>query len=284
MTGYVFDNAAEGPTARRFAGLEALYDARTRRALEATGIGPGWRCLEVGAGGGSVAAWLAGQVGADGHVLATDLDPRFLSALPSLDRANVEIRRHDVAADPLPIAEFDLVHARLVLVHLPAAADVLARLAATLRPNGWLVVEDFDPTFVDRAFPIADPENAAVARRVFGVLGELLEARGAGPGWARGLHGRVAGAGLVDIVAEGNLEIRMGGSPGAQVDAANLEQTGPALIAAGTLETMDFDRMLTLLADPGFTYASPVMFVVRGRRPAEANRTINEPSQTSRTT
>ncbi len=270
MTGYVFDNAAEGPTARRFAGLETLYDPRTQRALEATGVGPGWHCLEVGAGGGSVAAWLVDRVGPDGRVLATDLDPRFLTALTSLDRVNVEVRRHDIAVDPLPERAFDLVHARLVLLHLPTAAAVLARLAAALRPGGWLLVEDFDPTFVDRAFPVADPVDAAVTRRVFGALGEMLETRGAGHGWARGLHGRVAASGLVDIVAEGHLEIRTGGSPGARVDSANLEQTGPALVAAGKLDAAEVDRGLTLLGDPRFAYASPMMFTIRVRRPSEA--------------
>jgi len=272
MTGYIFDNAAEGPTARRFAGLEALYDPRTRRALEATGVGPGWHCLEVGAGGGSVAAWLADRVGPDGDVLATDLDPRFLNPLTALDCANtnVEVRRHDIAVDPLPEDVFDLVHARLVLLHLPTAAAVLARLAAALRPGGWLVIEDFDPTFVDRAFPVADPVDAAVTHRVFGALGEMLEARGAGHGWARGLHRRVADTGLVDIVVEGHLEIRTGGSPGARVDSANLEQTGPTLVAAGQLDAADFNRGLALLGDPGFAYASPMMFTVRARRPSEA--------------
>ena len=266
MTGYVFDNAAEDPTARRFAGLEALYDPRSRRALEATGVGPGWHCLEVGAGGGSVATWLADQVGPQGSVLATDLDPRFLTALTALNRATVEVRRHDVVADPLPEAAFDLVHARLVLLHLPTAPAVLTRLTAALRPGGWLVVEDFDPTFVDRAFPVTNPGDAAVVRRVFGALGAVLEERGAGPGWARTLHGRFAAVGLIDVTVEGYLEIRTGGSFGARVDAANLDQAGPALVAAGQLDPSDLDRVRVLLSDPGFAYASPMMFVVRGRR------------------
>ena len=45
MSGYIFDNAAERETEQRFGSLAALYDARTSRYLEATGVGPGWRCL-----------------------------------------------------------------------------------------------------------------------------------------------------------------------------------------------------------------------------------------------
>jgi 2-polyprenyl-3-methyl-5-hydroxy-6-metoxy-1,4-benzoquinol methylase len=45
--------------------LEQIYDpvSRRRRAL----VQPGWRCLEVGAGRGSMAVWLAEQVGPTGQ-------------------------------------------------------------------------------------------------------------------------------------------------------------------------------------------------------------------------
>ena len=92
MSSYIFDNAAEEPTTQRFASLEALYDPRTIRFLEATGVGPGWRCLEVGGGSGSIAAWLADRVGGAGHVLVTDIDPRFLAGLAAAE-AMGEVRR-----------------------------------------------------------------------------------------------------------------------------------------------------------------------------------------------
>src|SRR5215470_17943338 len=52
--------------------LENIFDplSRRRRAL----VRPGWRCLEVGAGRGSIATWLAAQVGENGQVVATDID------------------------------------------------------------------------------------------------------------------------------------------------------------------------------------------------------------------
>ena len=129
MGGYLFDNAAEQEAEQRFGSLAVLYDPHTLRCLERTGVGPGWRCLEVGAGGGSIATWLADQVGSSGHVTATDIDPRFLRALRSHGRPNVEVLRHDVTVDPLPEAAFDLIHARLVFVHLPAAREALDHTA-----------------------------------------------------------------------------------------------------------------------------------------------------------
>jgi hypothetical protein len=62
-------------------GIEATWDHGTRALLERLGIGPGLRCLEVGAGGGSIAAWMADQAGDGGHVLATDIDTTHLEPL-----------------------------------------------------------------------------------------------------------------------------------------------------------------------------------------------------------
>ena len=72
MTGYIFDNAAERETEQRFSSLESLYDPLTTRHLEATGIGAGWRCWEIGGGSGSIGLWLSERVGPEGHVLMTD--------------------------------------------------------------------------------------------------------------------------------------------------------------------------------------------------------------------
>lgn len=267
MSRYVFDNAAEQPTAQRFTNLELLYDPRTIRFLEATGVGPGWRCLEVGAGGGSIATWLADRVGCAGHVLVTDIGPRFLNALAAAGHPHVEVRRHDVAADPLPEGAFDLIHARLVLLHIPTAPIALARLAGALRPGGWLVVEDFDPTFIDRAFPTLDGPDAAVVGKAFAALGELLVARGAGRGWGQSLYQRFVALGLTEVGMEGHLVARPGGSPGARLDAANFTQVREAALDAGLLTAADLDRMLALLGDPACAFASPTLFTAWGRRP-----------------
>jgi hypothetical protein len=108
---YVLDNAG-GQAPARFDALSAVFDPGTIGHLEKCGIGPGWHCLEVGGGGGSIAAWLSQRVGPTGGVLVTDIDPRHLK---SLKFANLEVRCHNIVKDPLPEASFDLVHARLVL-------------------------------------------------------------------------------------------------------------------------------------------------------------------------
>jgi hypothetical protein len=61
----------------RLAGLSAQFDPVTIRHLASIGVEAGWHCLEVGAGAGSIARWLAATVGGTGRVVATDLDTQF---------------------------------------------------------------------------------------------------------------------------------------------------------------------------------------------------------------
>src|SRR5215471_18531014 len=152
---YLLDSAAP-PAGQRFSGLEATFDGATFGYLAATGVGAGWSCWEIGAGGGSVARWVAGQVAPAGSVLATDLEIKWMVA----ESAAVRVERHDVTADPIPENAYDLIHARLVLVHLPERDRILAALAAALRPGGWLVVEDFDSAFDGGTYPATADEGS----------------------------------------------------------------------------------------------------------------------------
>ena len=83
--------------------------------MTALGIREGLRCLEVGAGGGSVAAWLCEQVGPTGRVVATDIN---IQLLQHMNRHNFEAIEHDITVDSPPESGFDLVHTRWLLHHL----------------------------------------------------------------------------------------------------------------------------------------------------------------------
>src|SRR5438477_4420279 len=123
--------------------LEQLYDpvSRRRRAL----VEQGWRCLEVGAGRGSMAVWLAEQVGPAGQVVVTDIDTRYLQRL---DLPNLEVLQHNILDDSLEVlgpGSFDLVCSRLTLFHLVGRQEVAIRqMTECLRPGGWLIDEDAD--------------------------------------------------------------------------------------------------------------------------------------------
>jgi SAM-dependent methyltransferase len=139
--GYLLSNDA--PEAMdRFTVFARLFDPSTFRHLDAAGLAAGWHCWEVGAGGTSVVAHLAERVGPTGSVLATDINVAWATGVVA---SNAEIVEHDVAGDPPPAGPFDLVHARLVLVHVPERDKALANMVAALRPGGMLVLEDADP-------------------------------------------------------------------------------------------------------------------------------------------
>jgi SAM-dependent methyltransferase len=121
---YLFPNS-DPETPARFAALSELFDEVSIHHLSKLGVRTGWHCLEVGAGSGSIAKWLADRVGPGGHVLATDIDPSFLRCMKS---PNVEVRQHNIAVDALPEATFDLVHSRLVLHHVPQRDEALQRM------------------------------------------------------------------------------------------------------------------------------------------------------------
>lgn len=121
--------------------LQRTLDPLTVRRLDRLGVGAGWRCLEVGAGAGSIARWLAERVGLSGLVVATDIDVSQL-AEPTLP--NLQVRRHNILEDELEPASYDLVHCRALLMHLADPQLALTRMAAALRSGGWLCIEELD--------------------------------------------------------------------------------------------------------------------------------------------
>lgn len=191
---YVFDTADDDERARLDA-HGALWDDFTFRRLETTGIDRGWHCLEIGAGTGSVAAWMADRVGPDGHVVATDIETRWLEPATA---TNVEVRHHNVSVDPLEPAGYDLIHCRLVLEHLPQRRVVVAKLVNALRRGGWMVVEDYDV----RTMAMVAPERPAWAAANDAVIG-ALRASGVDPLTGADLVRLMLDADLRDVTAEG---------------------------------------------------------------------------------
>jgi SAM-dependent methyltransferase len=258
--GYLFDNAgAETPT--RFAGLEGLWDESTIRYLSRVGVGTGWKCWEVGAGGGSIARWLAERVAPTGTVLATDLD---LTRVPKGGLSNLTYVRHDVVHDPVPTAEYDLVHARLVLVHLPQREEVLRALVGSLRPGGTVLIEDFDYVVQDGWVP-ATPDDQ-LYRRVHRGLQDLLHRRGADTRYARRLPQLLRSAGLTEVSVEGRLVLGHAARSGIDAMRANFVQTGDELVASGLASRDDLARALDLLAHAEFPVL-PLLVSAWGRQP-----------------
>jgi ubiquinone/menaquinone biosynthesis C-methylase UbiE len=251
-----------------FAGIEQIYDAQTIGYLEALDIAVGGRYLEVGAGGGSIARWLAERVGPEGQVVATDIDTRLLAGLADLRVPNLEVQRHDIGKEELPEQSFDLIHARLVLIHVPERQAALARLVAALKSGGWLVIEDFDHELIeDRAFPVRNTAHAALLQKMVQVLPRVMAARGHETGWGRRLYTRLHEHGLVEVGMEGRLVVANSTSPGAQTYRGFFERTRAEAVAAGLVTDQEVETFQVLFDDPEFTCTLPIMMSVWGRRP-----------------
>lgn len=257
---YLLTNA-EPETGDRFSGLEQTFDEVSIANLERLDVPVGARCLEVGAGSGSIARWFAGRVGPTGRVLATDLDTRWFHHDGS---PQLEVRELDLVGDPIPDGPWDVIHERLVLQHIPDRLAVLDRLVAALAPGGWILVEDFDTAEVrttDREGP--HHELIATVARTFN---GLLRARGGVSEFAAGALRHLRARGLVDTGARGYVSIDSGGEGFAQVMRANARQVRDGLIAAGVAAD-DLDRYVELLADPDTIISSSVLISSWGRRP-----------------
>ena len=229
--------------------------------MTSLGLGPGWRCLEAGAGGGSIAAWMADQVGQEGSVLAVDLDTTHVEPLAG---DVLEVRRHDLLRDDLPVAVFDVVHERSVLSWL-GEGDALDRLIASLAPGGWLLAEDFDWAIHGSA------DGSAVVAKAYEVIISLLESVGYQRHFGRTLVRRLERAGLEDVAGEARSYVLRGGSAGTAFDRFSMLAHRDAILGSGALTEPEFDETLRFLEDPNELVLTPVLFAAWGRKPARSD-------------
>ncbi|MFJ9470247.1 methyltransferase domain-containing protein [Streptomyces caniferus] len=258
---YLLDNR-QVEAGTRFDALSALFDASTFRHVEAVGIDAGWRCWEVGAGGPTVPAWLAARVGPGGKVLATDIDVSWTGTAAA---QGVEVLRHDVALDAPPAGPFDLVHARLVLVHVADRAAALRSMVQALRPGGWLLIEDADPALQPLICPDEYGPEQELANRLRRGFRQLLRERGADLAYGRKLPRLLREAGLAEVEADAYFPVT---SPACDVlEAATVHQVRDKLIAAGLATDEEIERHLAAIASGRLDLTTAPMISAWGRRP-----------------
>ena len=261
---YLAKDSPDAFERERLALLTRIADPITTRRLTDLGVGPGWRCLDVGAGDGSVARWLAERVGPAGRVTATDLNPRFLGG-PG--RPNLEVRRHDILEDDLEAARYDLVHCRALLMHLPDPVRPLRRLVHAVRPGGWLLVEEADGAASFAAADPAHPRAAGFDRRTRALWAFLKAAGTMDLDFGRRLPALFEQLGVRDIGHEGVTLTGRGGDPQARfVQMTDALLRGP-VVAAGVLTEADFDELHCAYDDPSFWFVGFTLFGAWGRRP-----------------
>jgi SAM-dependent methyltransferase len=256
---YVLSHTADAFERERLGHMESLVDLPTHRYLATLGIRQGWRCLEIGAGHGAVARWLAEQVGPQGRVVATDVDTRLLT---DLTLPNVEVRQHDIRTDPLESGTYDLAHCRTLLMHMLEPHIVVRRMVAALRIGGWLLVEEPDFSSlraVDAEHPLAEffnRKDREISERV------MAHSSGYNAYFGSRLRGLLEEAGLADIGNEGRTMIARGGELHARMRCMALQ----AFVERGLLSQAEYAELERVYSDPSFSYIMPTMFAAWGRR------------------
>lgn len=263
--GYLLNNA-QAEAGVRFDALATLFDPSTFLHLDALGIARGWHCWEVGAGGRSVPEWLVARVGAAGRVLATDIDVSWLTSAG--DHVSYEVRRHDIGADPAPEEAFDLVHARLVLVHVPQRVEALRTLALSLKPGGWLLVEDADPALQPLLCPDESGPAQVLANRLRHGFRSLMAERGVELAYGRTLPRLLRDAGLVDVQADAYFPITAPACTA--LEQATVAQIRDRLVASGRATDAEIDDHLANVGAGLLDLATSPMVSAWGRRAALA--------------
>jgi ubiquinone/menaquinone biosynthesis C-methylase UbiE len=106
---------------------------------------------DVGAGKGGLTFALASEVGSNGHVFSTEIDPERLRGLREAVVAarldNVTVVEASVSETGLPPSCCDAIVLRRVYHHITDPSGINASLLRSLRPGGVLAVIDFPPPF-----------------------------------------------------------------------------------------------------------------------------------------
>ena len=242
----------------RLAALAGSRDRGTVRALEAINVGPGWHCLELGAGSGTVSLWLAEKVMPGGHVLSVDIDLRFHCEPVE----GMEVRHLDVVSEELPADAFDLVHARALLQHLEQRNLVIDRMVDATKPGGWVVIEESHWGAFE-----SQPLPSPLARVAAAMHTGLRRREGWDPDVGARLLRMLADRGLVDLDLTGKVGTMRGGQASGNWWFLGIEHAAEGLIEHRLVDRADVDAALEIVRSPDFVMMSPVALTVRGKVP-----------------
>jgi 2-polyprenyl-3-methyl-5-hydroxy-6-metoxy-1,4-benzoquinol methylase len=239
---YVFASTNKELERNRLEILQRIFDPFTQQNLNNIGLDRGWHCLEVGCGAGSIMNWLVDRVGDSGKVTAVDLDTRFVE---DITKPNLEIRQCDIAKDELEKEAYDLIHTRVVLMHVIDRSAALNNMLAALKPNGWLLLEEasFSTTTVREINEI----DRSIIERVFAASQQMLIDLGADPFLGNLLPYLLQNNGMKNISNATNINMFQGSSDRAKIWQMAIAQTMPKLLKTQLVDRTELDRFLDLI-------------------------------------
>lgn len=255
---YFATNEEDTIESERLGYLESCYDPITQSHIQQLGLAHDVTCLEVGAGRGSIARWLAENVSRTGTVTATDTDLKFLA---DIHARNIEVRQHDITKDTLEKERYDLVHCRFLLMHLNDFQVALQNMAQAVRPGGWLIVEELD--YITK-IEVNIHDNPGLKR--LHEEGERLLTMLQNSGlvdvyFGRNVRALMEGLGVENVGHVGNVPVYHGGELMALFDKMTF------LAASRNFDIPDRDKIVEVFSDPNNYFVGPTLFSSWGQKP-----------------
>ena len=231
---YIFERQQADQERIRLQLIEEALDPATIRHLGTTGLRSGSRCVELGAGAGSITKWMGSIVGASGRVVGIDRNTKHLQHLTDTHFQIIEGNFLDVKLDE----RFDLVHCRYVLIHNQTSAEILTKLCQHLKPGGYLVIEEPDFT----SAKLLNRTGKTARQHVNKAICVMFEKFGLNPGYGLELPQQVAGEGLEIVSVDAQLHLARGGSPIGRMMAASQQALAAKLVATGEVTEAEIEE------------------------------------------
>jgi SAM-dependent methyltransferase len=257
MKPYILDEASAFEY-KRLDLMSKILDPWTRGYLTRFGIREGWQCLELGSGNGSIAEWLCAKVGPLGSVTAIDINPVLLELIPA---QNLRVEQMDVRTGELQANAYDLVTCRALLHQIAEyAPEVLAQMAAAVKPGGWLVIQEPD-------FHLALTTQPVVWATMWKGLIEWGHSNGIDWLIGRKLPNMVSELGFGYPQAKTDVQDIRGRDRGALYFQMFVAEVRDRVISTGHLDAAKFDAASALLDDPNYWTQCWMMTAVWVRKP-----------------
>lgn len=242
---YVFDRHDDDHERARLKALQEIHDPTTIRLLSELNIGPGMACLEIGVGEGSIARHLAAIVGPTGKVVGIDINPRFVTngAVP-----NLEVRSGDIASIALETGAYDLVHARLVMLHVSDRAGAMRNICQALKPGGVLLLEE--PNLRTQSAVAHDPAITASIERVYRATFAYYETIGMDTTFGLRVPALLEANGFKEINFYTHTPLAAGGSTIALMRGVGASYIATELINTGLADGHDIAAYIAASHDP----------------------------------
>jgi len=259
---YVLDSSDED--LQRLLSIAELSAEPTRTAFRKIGMKPGWRVIDCGCGPLGALAVMAEMVGPKGRVVGIDFSEpavqRARSVASTLGLDNVEVRVgdvHDLDGQTLGGA-FDVAYTRLFLVHQRDPAHTMQRIAALLRPGGWIIAHEPLRSPPPRSSPPLDALTA-----YWELLNDMVERLGAPPGSVDALARVARDVGLEVVETSGFFQI-VSPEQGFDLHASTIAAAKSRAIESGVGSGAEIDaleRALRAARDGGYDWVTTPFFL-----------------------